>query len=69
MTIQAIENNHIYQRVLRDSMGGVMYNSKNIGKYPADEILHLWDCLTDAQRETADGIMKGVIDFLKTGRD
>lgn len=64
-TIQAISNNPTYQQVLKDSFGGVMYNVANRGKYDTQEVLSLWESLTDQEKNSVGGIMKGAIDFLK----
>ena len=65
MTIQTIENNATYKQVLTDSVGGLMYNLGNKGKYDAKEVLTLWDNLPETEKDVAGGIMKGAIDFLK----
>lgn len=66
MTIRNIENHPTYKKVLADSYGGVMYGLNTKDTYPnADEVITLWDQMTAAQKDSADGIMKGAIDFLK----
>lgn len=60
-----ITNHPVYQQVLKDSFGGIMYNVANYGKYDATEILDIWDGLTDGERSGAGGIVKGAINFLK----
>lgn len=63
-TIETIKATPVYQEILKDSFGGVMYNVANRGKYDADHILYLWLQLTPSERESAGGIIKGVFDFL-----
>jgi len=63
--LEDIENNTVYQQVLKDSYGGIMYNVDNFDKYDSTELLALWDSLTPAVKESADGIIKGAIDFLQ----
>lgn len=65
MTIQIIQNHPVYQKVLKDSFGGVMYDVSKQHAYDSKDIIALWDQLTDAQRDRASGIMKGAMDFLK----
>lgn len=63
--IKNIENNPVYQQVLSDSFGGVMYDVANQGKYNSKELLQQWEQLTESQKNLAGGIMKGAIDFLQ----
>tara|TARA_R110000851_G_scaffold332934_2_gene510500 strand:- start:1315 stop:1518 length:204 start_codon:yes stop_codon:yes gene_type:complete len=65
MTQQFIENHATYKKVLSDSFGGVMYDLANQGTYDADEIITAWDNMTEAQKDSADGIMTGAMSFLK----
>lgn len=65
MTIEQIKNNEVYKEVLKDSMGGLMYNVANRDKYDSAEIVAAWDALPPAERERAGGIMKGAMNFLK----
>ena len=64
-TIEQIANNDVYKQVLADSFGGVMYNVANQDKYDAKELLNAWYNLTQAERESAGGIMKGAMHFLR----
>lgn len=65
--MEAIQHNPFYKQILADSFGGVMYNAANKHKYDAgkETLLELWDTLSPAEQESAGGIMKGAIDFLK----
>lgn len=66
MTIETIKCNATYKQVLADSFGGVMYNVANRGKYEGtQQVISLWDQLTENQKDAAGGIMKGAIAFLK----
>jgi hypothetical protein len=64
-TIKIIKASPVYKQVMADSFCGIMYNVDNRDKYQADAILALWASMTYAERESADGIMKGAIDFLE----
>lgn len=65
MTLEDITTDKVYQEVLRDSFGGVMYSVANRDKYDSEHLLAKWDDLTPVQRESAGGIMRGAINFLK----
>lgn len=60
-----IENSPVYQQVLKDSFGGIMYNVDNRDKYDAEEILSIWEAMSDGERNSADGITKGVMNYLQ----
>jgi len=60
-----IETTPVYKQIIADSFGGVMYDVGNRGKYDATEILKLWDEMTQAEQDNANGIIKGAINFLK----
>jgi hypothetical protein len=64
-TIKDITANPIYQQILRDSFGGVMYNVANRNKYNSAELLAAWNSLSPAERESAGGIVKGAMNFLE----
>ena len=64
-TLQYITDSPVYKQVLRDSFGGVMYNVANRSKYDSAELIRLWDSLTPAEQESAGGIVKGAMHFLK----
>ena len=64
-TLQAITDNEIYKQVIKDSFGGVLYNVANQDKYDDKQILALWNSLSSQQQESANGIIKGAIDFLQ----
>lgn len=63
--IEQIKENEVYKQVLADSFGGVMYNVANRNKYDCTEIIKLWDEATSSEKESAGGILKGAINFLK----
>lgn len=65
--IEQIRRNPVYQLIIKDSFGGVMYNVSNRNKYGADEIIALWDSASPADKEAAGGVMKGAFAFLKEG--
>lgn len=62
--LQEIRESEVYQQILKDSFGGVMYDVANRGKYNADHILFLWQHLPEMYKESAGGIMKGAFDFI-----
>jgi len=63
-TIQLIKNHPVYKQILTDSFGGVMYNVANQDKYDTLEILALWNSLSQVTHESADGIIKGAMNFI-----
>lgn len=64
--IQQIKATLLYKQILADSFGGIMYNVANRNKYDAgkDTLLDMWHNMTPAERENADGIMTGAMNFL-----
>lgn len=64
-TIETIQAKPVYQQILKDSYGGIMYDMDNRDKYDAREIIDMWTSMPAFQRETAGGIMAGVFSFLK----
>jgi len=63
-TLEAVKAHPVMQEIVKDSFGGVMYNVANRDKYDTTELLALWDELTPAEKEGADGIVKGAINFV-----
>ncbi len=64
-TIETIKASPVYQQILKDSYGGIMYNVANRGKYESAAIEALWYGMTESERESAGGIMTGAFNFLK----
>ena len=64
-TIQQIEQSPVYKQILADSFGGIMYDVANRGKYDTAEIVKLWQSLSEAERDSVGGIMKGAFNFIK----
>jgi hypothetical protein len=62
--IDKIKANPVYQQILNDSIGGVFYDVKNRNKYDAGEIMAMWEAASPSERDAADGIVKGVFNFL-----
>ena len=62
--LEAIQENEVYQQVLADSMGGIMYNVANYGKYESGDLLELWDSLSEPQKSSTGGIRRVAISFL-----
>jgi len=63
-----IQNNKTYNQVLQESLGGVMYNIRNKGKYQDQELFSLIDEL-EGKTDYLDGIMQGAIKFIEEGRE
>ena len=55
--------------ILKDSFGGVLYNLANKNKYDTVELLQLWDSLNESEKESAGGIIKGAMQFIKEQHD
>lgn len=66
-TINKIQINPFYKQILADSFGGVLYNVANRNKYDEGKntLLKLWNNLTDDEKSSAGGIMKGAMNFLE----
>lgn len=64
-TLEYIKQHPTYKQILADSFGGIMFNDANIGKYDTTELLEWWNTLTDAQLGVADGIVKGIFDYIQ----
>lgn len=63
--MELIKTFPVYKQILEDSFGGVMYNVANRSKYDAQEIITIWDSMSDIERTNAGGIMNGVFNYLK----
>lgn len=63
--IEIIKNDDVYKKIIKDSHGGIMYNVANQGTYKGDFLIHLWFKATPCERESAGGIVRGAIDFLR----
>ena len=64
-TIETIRQHPVYKQILADSFGGIMYDMANRGKYDTAEIIKLWQSLSEAERDSVDGIMEGAFNFIK----
>lgn len=64
-TINQIKAHPVYQEIIKDSFGGIMYNVANRNKYDTSEIMKLWDETEPVYKEAAGGIMSGAFNFLK----
>jgi hypothetical protein len=62
--IDEIKANPVYQQILNDSIGGTFFDVKNRDKYDAGEILAMWEATPPSERDAANGIVKGVFNFL-----
>ena len=63
--LQQITSSDTYKQILADSCGGIMYNVTNRDKYDTTEILKLWDSLTASEKDYADGIITGAMNFIQ----
>ena len=63
-TIATIKAHPVYQEIVKEAFGGVMYNVANRNKYDDKEIKALWLSLPEANRDAQDGIIKGAFNFL-----
>lgn len=62
--IEIIKNHPVYKQIMKDSIGGLVYNVANCDKYDAGEIIAMWEAASPSEREAAGGIMKGAFNFL-----
>ena len=62
--LDRIKNHPTMVEILADAHGGVMYNVANRDKYDTTDLLTKWNALTPAEQESADGIIKGAINFI-----
>jgi hypothetical protein len=63
--MEQIKNHPVMKQVLADSLGGILYNVANYGKYDSAEVLALWDKLSPSEQSASGGIVKGAINFLQ----
>lgn len=63
-TINEIKNSEVYEQIMRDSFGGIMYDVANHDKYDDSNIIALWNSLTEQERNAQDGIIKGAMHFI-----
>ena len=62
---EKLKANPIMQAILADSFGGVMYNVANRDKYNSDELLKVWNRLSESEKSSCDGIVTGAIHFIQ----
>ncbi len=68
-SIELIKESKLYKKMIKDSFGGVIYNVANLKEYDTIEKLELtllWDTMPENEQESADGILRGAMNFLKT---
>ena len=63
--IEKLQENEVLKEILKDSFGGVIYDVSNQDKYNTTELLKLWENLDNSEKESAGGIIKGAIDFIR----
>ena len=63
--METIKNHPVYQEILKDSFGGVLYDVANRDKYDTVELLALWNNLSTSKKASAGGIMKGAMNFIQ----
>lgn len=70
--IDAIKGSKLYQKIMSESFGGIIYNMANLEKYRADpeygELVAMWQALTPDEQMAADGIVKGALNFIEEGK-
>lgn len=64
--IQQIQKDPVYNQILKDSFGGIIFVEGTQSKYNASNILKLWNETPEAVKESSGGIMKGVFNFLNS---
>ena len=64
--MNTIKRHPVMVQVLKDAYGGIMYNVANRDKYDTAELLAIWDGLDASEKEGADGLITGAINFLKS---
>lgn len=67
-TLELITNHPVMVQVLKDAYGGVMYNVANRGTYDETgtlELIALWESMSDSEQSSANGLIKGAINFIK----
>jgi hypothetical protein len=62
--IKTIERNPVYQQIIKDSCGGILYNVANRGKYDTTELLPLWQSMNESEKAAAGGIIRGAMRFM-----
>ena len=67
--IKQITESTTYKLVLQESMGGIIFNVADLGKYNGKDILERWNALPPNVREAAGGIMQGVMAFIAEGEE
>lgn len=60
--IEKIKSDKVYQQVIKDSHGGIMYNADD--KYQGEHLIKLWNDAYPSDRESAGGIVRGAIGHL-----
>ena len=64
-TLQTVKENPLYLQILKESCGGLMFSSNRLGGYDKDlmkELSTLWASISEREKESAGGIVKGVMD-------
>lgn len=63
MTIELIQENETYQKIVKDSFGGVMY-SKKPDEYDQTKIEELLVLMKSVDQDSMNGVMSGVLHFI-----
>jgi len=64
MNLEKIKNHPTMKQILADSFGGIMYNVANRNKYNTTDLLEQWNRLTQSEKDSADGLVRGAINFI-----
>jgi len=65
--METIRQHPTMVQILQDSFGGVMFNVADRDKYDTTDLLAEWDALSPVEQESAEGDIKGAINFI-TGK-
>ncbi len=63
-TLQTVKGNPLYLQILKESFGGIMYDESDLRGYDKElmeELSTLWDSISEVEKESAGGIVKGVM--------
>lgn len=64
INMKQITDHQVMNQILKDSYGGVIYDIANRNKYDTTELLTLWNELPAHEKESANGVITGAINFI-----
>jgi len=62
--VKKLKEHKVLKEIIKDSFGGVCY-MEDSSKYDTKELLNIYGLLTDVEKESLDGIIKGAINYIK----